>query len=64
MVNLNWESFDGGRCERTKICGGWLVRTFTGVCHNMPDQGMAEGWDWRVAMCFVPDPEYNWHLDG
>ena len=24
---------------------------------------MVSGWDWRVAMCFVPDPEYKWEVE-
>lgn len=49
--------------ERAKVLGGWLVKANTSVYHlyNGVSEG-GEGWDWRVAMTFVPDPDHEWSL--
>ncbi|MCP3681824.1 MAG: hypothetical protein GY861_03965 [bacterium] len=57
---MQWEEIETN-LERAKVPGGWLVRTYTDVFHL--DNGMSsggEGWDWRVAMTFVPDANHEW----
>lgn len=48
--------------QRAKVPGGWIVKAFENVTHETREQGFADGWDWRVAMCFVPDPNHSWEL--
>lgn len=50
--------------QRAKVQGGWLVKAIENVTHVTDHQGMADGWDWRVAMAFVPDPEHSWTIDS
>lgn len=61
MITLNWESMDNYH-ERVKIFGGWLVKAREEVMHDRSEfgQGMIGGWDWRLTMCFVPDPNHEW----
>ena len=44
-----------------KVHGGWLVKAIENVAHMQanyrPD---ITGFDYRVAMAFVPDPTYEW----
>ena len=56
---LKWENVDNNH-QRAKIYGGWPVKTFKSVCHRTDYEGFQSGWGWRVALCFVPDPEYKW----
>ena len=59
---LEWESI-GDNFERAKVFGGWLVQNHTDVYH--PENGFSgggEGWDWRPALCFVPDVKHEWKL--
>jgi len=51
--------------HRAKVVGGWLVKAFESVLHDQSGcgNGMQEGWDWRVAMAFVPDPNHEWKLE-
>lgn len=50
--------------RRTKVFGGWLVEATTNVVHDMNYEngqgGMNDGWDWRIALTFVPDPLHQW----
>lgn len=62
MNKLEWESIDNYHL-RAKVFGGWLVKAMEDVIHNTDQQGMRSGWDFRVAMCFVPDPEYKWEVE-
>ena len=48
--------------QRAKVFGGWIVKTYEPVMHDTGN-GMHDGWDWRIATCFVPDPNYEWVLD-
>lgn len=59
---MEWEHIDGHH-QRAKVIGGWLVKAFEDVTHG--DCGpygneKGSGWDWRVAMAFVPDPNHDW----
>lgn len=59
---LTWEDIDNYH-QRAKVFGGWLVKAMEEVVHDTEHQGMRGGWDFRVAMCFVPDPEYKWEVE-
>ena len=61
---MNWEEIDEEHF-RAAVPGGWLVKTYTEVCHDQSHHGhgMQGGWDWRVAMAFVPDPGYEWVIN-
>jgi hypothetical protein len=63
--NLEWEQIDD-YTRRARVFGGWLVESNAPVYHNMMEQGrgMEDGWDWRIATCFVPDPNNKWRLDN
>ena len=64
MTDLIWEDIDN-YTRRLPIFGGWLVKTFEDVIHDQSQygRGMVGGWDWRVSMCFVPDPTHEWKLE-
>lgn len=58
---LHWESIDGDPMLcRAKVPGGWLVREQHDVLHNLSHQDMVKGYEWRSALCFVPDPTHEW----
>jgi hypothetical protein len=56
---MKWEKI-GDRDERAKVFCGWIVRSYTDVCHVVNGDTFKEGWDLRIAMCFVPDPFHWW----
>ncbi len=60
---MKWERIDDWH-ERVQIYGGWLVKAREAVVHDRSEngQGMIDGWDFRVAMCFIPDPNHEWIL--
>ena len=49
--------------SRISVPGGWLVKAFEDVTHNTESQGRIGGWDFRVAMAFVPDPLHLWVIE-
>jgi hypothetical protein len=55
-VRLEWETIDDN-LQRAKVYGGWLVKTHEPVYH-INGEISGDGWDWRVSMCFVPDPNH------
>lgn len=57
---MEWEDIDNWH-KRTRVPGGWIVKAYENVTHDT-HQGMSDGWDWRVAMCFVPDLQNLWTL--
>ena len=57
---MEWEHIDAWH-QRAKVPGGWLVKAFEDVNHVV-DGVYAHGWDYRVAMCFVPDPTHSWQI--
>ncbi len=63
-VPFNFEQIDDSH-QRAKVFGGWLVKSFENVYHaEMTDHHSGgEGWDWRVAMAFVPDPKHEWEIE-
>ena len=48
--------------QRAMVHGGWLVKTYESICHDRGGS-LDSGWDWRVAMVFVPDPCHLWHIE-
>lgn len=58
---MEWEQIDEYH-RRAKIKGGWLVKAYEDVIHDTESQGRVPGWDWRIAMCFVPDSMHAWKL--
>jgi hypothetical protein len=61
-VKFDFEQIDNYH-QRAKVPGGWLVKTFENVTHVTEHSGMNDGWDWRVAMAFVPDPNHEWVIE-
>ena len=63
QIGLEWERI--GQSEfRAKVFGGWLIKTYEEVMHHLPDRGGLEnGWDWRPALAFVPDPGHEWDIE-
>jgi len=61
MIKLEWEQIDNYH-RRAPIPGGWLVKAIEDVMRDMSasGQGLMCGWEWRVSMCFVPDPNHEW----
>jgi len=49
--------------DRAKVPGGWLVKAYEDVVHDTDSSGKVGGWDWRVAMAFVPDPDHSWEIE-
>lgn len=56
-----WEQIDPYH-KRCKIEGGWLVKAYEDVVHLSDSRGVESGYDWNVAMCFVPDPRHTWRI--
>lgn len=58
-----WEPIDPLQYEsRARVPGGWIVKVREDVMHHDSEYGT--GYDWRVAICFVPDPGHTWELEG
>lgn len=64
MIDPVWENIPGvgSFVQRTRTPTGWLVREVLEVAHVGPDlnEYVTTGYDWRVAMVFVPDPDGLW----
>ena len=60
-MTLNWEDIDNYH-KRARVNDGWLVKAFEDVYEDRSacGQGMVAGWQWRMTMCFVPDPNHEW----
>lgn len=51
--------------QRMKVPGGWIVKAYENVCTFLGyDYDIRNGYEWRVAMCFVPDPNHEWEIDN
>ena len=59
IIEWKWERIDGFT-ERAMVPGGWLVKVSEDVTHLTEYNGMDSGWDWRIAIAFVPDPQHAW----
>jgi hypothetical protein len=51
-----------GNMMRARVPGGWIVREILECAHigNEKNEYITTGYDWRVALCFVPDPRHQW----
>jgi hypothetical protein len=56
---MEWEMIDGFHF-RLKVLGGWVFKVMEDVVHHNESHGMIPGWDWRPAICFIPDPNHEW----
>ena len=55
---MKWQRIDD-RTERARVYQGWLVKHTEDVHVALhPDQFPRDGYEWRVAICFVPDLNY------
>ena len=59
---MNWGQIDNYH-QRAKVPGGWLVKAFENAARTTIDGGITDGFNWYVAMCFVPDPNYEWKIE-
>jgi hypothetical protein len=64
-IPFKWERIHSNDSDswRTKVFGGWIVKTYE-ECHITLHEDMRPqtGYEWRVATCFVPDPNYEWEI--
>lgn len=58
---MEWEEIDSNEF-RAKVIGGWVLKVHEHVFH-MTDTREGEGWDWRVAITFIPDINHEWVID-
>lgn len=59
---MEWEQIDAYH-KRAQVLGGWLVKAYEDVQTRMhEDMPMSQGYEWRVSMCFVPDPNHEWEV--
>ena len=58
---MEWEKIDNYH-QRAKIFGGWIVKVYEDALHYRQDYGFVGVGDFRIAICFVPDPEYKWEV--
>ena len=60
MTLLTWEQIDPYH-QRAAVIGGWLVKAYEDVHEDRGfGNGMECGYNWRVAMTFVPDAHGDW----
>ena len=63
-VKLEFESVKcniGTYIHRAKVPGGWLVACMNDVQTFQPSmQRNDDGYEWRPALTFVPDPTHSW----
>ncbi|MBL4832639.1 MAG: hypothetical protein JKY26_01585 [Pseudomonas sp.] len=64
-IPFKWEQIDAEH-QRAKVPGGWLVKAYENVEHfNLVEHRHNEsGWDWRIAMAFVPDANHQWRVES
>ncbi len=64
MKKIEWELLEqdqSGYMYRSKVPGGWMVKCVEDVLVDLnEDRKMCNGYEWRSALCFVPDPSYQW----
>ena len=62
-MKFEWETIDNFH-SRAKVPGGWVVKAIEDVSHDRPEHGgMVSGWDYRPAICFIPDPNHEWTIE-
>lgn len=64
MNLLTWEQIDP-YTQRAAVIGGWLVKAYEDVCTTNTGIHAAggKGYEWRIAMTFVPDVAHHWKSD-
>ena len=62
---MDWEQIED-YTQRARVHGGWLVKVFEDAHIRMSvDQLVAQsGYEWRIALAFVPDPNYEWKISS
>ena len=65
MNLLTWEQIDP-YTQRAAVIGGWLVKAYEDVrTVGARFGGIGRtGYEWRIAMTFVPDENHNWKSDA
>lgn len=63
---MEWEMIDAYHM-RCMVYGGWIVKAIEDVHHIFSTDGegstaATSGHDYRLAICFVPDPYHLWEL--
>lgn len=60
-TKLEWESIDANHF-RAQIFGGWLVKAYEDAITTSrgPFGEGTTGYEYRIAMCFVPDLNHEW----
>jgi len=60
-MKIEWEFIDGYHA-RMKVPGGWIFKVLEDVYEDRSEygQGMVAGYQFRIAICFVPDPNHSW----
>jgi hypothetical protein len=64
-IPFKWEDIVGnsGDSQRTKVYGGWIVKTIENCMTKMHnDMSASDGYEWRISTCFVPDPNHEWEI--
>lgn len=59
---MDWERIDNYH-QRAKVPGGWVLKAYEDVSHWNPNQGLVQGYDYRISMCFIPDPDHTWWVE-
>jgi hypothetical protein len=57
---MEWETIDN-YTQRAQVLGGWIVKVVEDVFHHTEDRGFQSGWDYRIAVVFVPDVLHMWN---
>lgn len=67
QFGIVWESIFTTHAEylsRAKVHGGWLVKSVSDVRTLVPDgyggYTTTDGYEWRTALTFIPDPDHEW----
>lgn len=57
LKKLEWIALETPGEFIAKVPGGWILKVMEEVYHDRSafGRGMEGGWDWRVALCFIPE---------
>jgi len=61
MSSLHWEIIDDYH-KRASVVGGWLVKAYEDVYESVGEQHLQRGYNWNIAMTFVPDLHHVWAI--
>ena len=59
---MDWEMIDGWH-YRLKVPGGWVLKVLEDIFHYPGINDRGTGFDWRIAICFIPDPDHLWKVE-